>query len=114
MREAIVVSVAYYIDGKGRRPFIDWVESLDPDTAEMVHYAVEKRRVGNTGGSKPVGGGVHELKAKGFSIYYGIHGDKLIILLAGGRKRRQQADINVAKSRWRNFRQEPRKWARGR
>ena len=52
MREAIVVNVAYYIDEKGRRPFIDWVKSLDPDMAETVHDAVEKRRVGNTGGSK--------------------------------------------------------------
>ena len=58
---------------------------------------------GNTGNSKPVGGGVQELKATGSRIYYGIHGDNLFILLAGGTKRRQQADINVAKFRWLDF-----------
>ena len=114
MRESVEVTVGYYIDEKGRRPYIDWVKSLDRAAAEIVAFAVRKRRNGNTGNSSPVGGGVHELKARGFRIYYGVHGDRLIILLAGGTKRRQQADIDVAKSRWRNVKQGPRKWVRER
>ena len=111
MRESVEVGVAYYVDGRGRRPFIDWLESLDPAAVEAVLYAVKKRRNGNTGNSKPVGGGVHELREKAFRIYYGIHGGKLIILLSGGTKKRQQTDIDAAKSIWRNIKQEPWKWA---
>ena len=114
MRESFEVCVEYYVDEKGRWPFIDWVESLDPTEAEVIAFAVRKRRDGNTGNFKPVGNGVHELRAKAFRIYYGVRGDTLIILLGGGTKRRQQADIDVAKTRWLNVKQEPRKWARKR
>ena len=107
MRESVEVSVEYYTDERGRKPFIDWMKSLDPAAAETILYAVYKRRNGNTGNSSPVRGGIHELKAKGFRVYYGVHGDKLIILLGGGTKRRQQADIDVAVARWRDFKQEP-------
>jgi len=51
---------------------------------------------GNLGDCKPVGGGVSELRidiGPGYRIYYSIIGSACVLLLCGGDKRRQSADI---------------------
>jgi len=63
------------------------------------------RRVsaGNFGDCNPVGEGVSELRVDigtGYRVYYGKHGLVLIILLCGGDKGSQQADITRAKAYW--------------
>jgi putative addiction module killer protein len=40
----------------------------------------------------------------GYRIYFGRDGDRLIILLAGGTKKRQQEDIRQAKANWEDYR----------
>ncbi|WFP78026.1 addiction module killer protein [Mesorhizobium sp. WSM4906] len=39
----------------------------------------------------------------GYRIYLGRDGEELVILLAGGTKRRQQADITAAQDRWQEY-----------
>jgi putative addiction module killer protein len=56
-------------------------------------------RDGNFSNAKGVGAGVEELRldfAAGYRIYFGRDGDTLVILLGGGTKKRQQADISSA------------------
>ena len=103
MREAITIRAEFYIDDKGMCPFREWHGTLDRKTAEIVNDAIIKREKGNTGNPEHVADGVHELKPKGLRIYYGIDGPKLIIILGGGIKRRQQADIDAAIDRWRSY-----------
>ena len=58
---------------------------------------------GNFGDCKPVGDGVLELRVDigaGYRVYYGKHGQALIILLCGGGKESQQADITRSKAYW--------------
>lgn len=58
---------------------------------------------GNFGDCKPVGEGVSELRVDmgtGYRVYYGKHGQALVILLCGGDKGSQQADITRAKAYW--------------
>ena len=46
--------------------------------------------------AKGIGEGVFELRldfAPGYRDYFGKHGERLVILLGGGSKKRQQADI---------------------
>jgi putative addiction module killer protein len=38
-----------------------------------------------------------------YRIYFGRDGDRLIILLAGGTKKRQQEDIRQAKANWKDY-----------
>ena len=38
--------------------------------------------------------------AKGYRLYFGRDGDRLIILLCGGTKRRQRDDIAEAQANW--------------
>jgi putative addiction module killer protein len=39
----------------------------------------------------------------GYRIYFGKDGDKVVILLAGGTKKRQDIDITKAKERWQDY-----------
>lgn len=64
------------------------------------HESTDWRR-GNPGDHKPVGGGVNELRideGPGYRVYYTHRGAVLVILLCGGNKSTQQADIDRAKA----------------
>ena len=39
----------------------------------------------------------------GYRVYFGKDGDRLLILLAGGTKSRQQKDIATAQKRWADY-----------
>lgn len=61
---------------------------------------------GNLSSVKPAGQGVAEYRidfGPGYRIYIGQSGDVLIILLGGGAKKRQNADIHLAQQRWRDY-----------
>ena len=54
---------------------------------------------GNPGDVAPVGEGVSELRidiGPGYRVYFKKHGREMVILLAGGDKRTQSADIKTA------------------
>ena len=53
-----------------------------------------------------VGAGVYEYRIRfgpGYRIYFGKDGDRVVILVGGGTKKRQQEDIRIAISRWRDY-----------
>jgi putative addiction module killer protein len=53
-----------------------------------------------------VGAGVLEYRidfGPGYRIYIGRDGNRLVILLAGGTKKRQQTDIEAAKAYWTDY-----------
>jgi putative addiction module killer protein len=53
-----------------------------------------------------VGAGVQEFRidfGPGYRIYFGKDGNRLLILLAGGTKARQQKDIATAQKRWTDY-----------
>lgn len=71
-----------------------------------------RMRLGNFGDSKPVGGGVSERRidwGPGLRLYYGRDGDRLVILLGGGSKRRQQRDIEAARAAWGEYKRNKRR-----
>ncbi|PWU13310.1 MAG: addiction module killer protein [Verrucomicrobia bacterium] len=41
----------------------------------------------------------------GYRVYYGRDGRNMILLLGGGSKRRQNADIAAAVTRWKRYKQ---------
>jgi putative addiction module killer protein len=62
---------------------------------------------GNLSNVKGVGAGVLEYRidfGPGYRVYLGRDGDRLIILLGGGSKKRQEQDIALAKDRWAEYR----------
>jgi putative addiction module killer protein len=85
-------------------PVTEWLTGLR-DARARAQIEVRLRRVsaGNFGDCKPVGEGVSELRVDigtGYRVYYGKHGQALVILLCGGDKGSQQADITRAKTYW--------------
>ncbi len=61
---------------------------------------------GNFSNAKGVGASVYEYRidfGPGYRIYFGKDGDRLVILVGGGTKKRQQEDINTALVRWQDY-----------
>ena len=67
--------------------------------------------LGNLSNVESVGHGVHEYKINfgpGYRIYFGRDGAQLIILLAGGTKKKQSQDIAHAQKLWADYKQRKR------
>ena len=98
-------SVRYYQTKSGVIPFRDWRSGFfDKRTRAAIDVRVTRIRSGNLSDSRPVGAGVLESRidfGPGYRIYYGAHGD-LIILLCGGDKASQDADIKLARDYWKD------------
>ena len=95
-----------YLDGDGESPFAAWFGELDARAAAKVTVALSRIERGAVSNVKGVGEGVLEFRidfGPGYRIYFGRDGERLIILLAGGTKRRQDEDIADAKARWSNY-----------
>jgi putative addiction module killer protein len=79
---------------------------VEAKAAAKVAVVLARMGQGNFSEVKPVGGGVFERRidyGPGYRVYFGRDGGRLVILLAGGTKRRQQADIERAQARWRDY-----------
>ena len=88
-----MLAVREYIDTAGRSPFTKWLRALNVQAAAKVATALERISDGNLSNVRPVGSGVIEYKidfGPGDRIYFGRDGDRLLILLAGGTKKRQR------------------------
>ena len=92
----------------GRSPFAEWFNELDSVTAARVYRCVRRLEAGNFGAAKSLRDGVFELRldfGPGYRVYYAREGKTIIILLGGGSKRRQDADIAAAVERWKRYKQ---------
>jgi putative addiction module killer protein len=81
--------------------FSRWLKALR-DTEAKARIAARVRRLafGNPGDVKPVGEGISELRIHhglGYRVYFVSRGTQLIVLLCGGDKKTQTADIETAK-----------------
>ena len=80
--------------------FAEWLDGLrDLRARARVQVRIERLASGHIGDAKPVGEGVSELRidyGPGYRVYFTKRGSKLVILLAGGDKRTQAADIRTA------------------
>jgi putative addiction module killer protein len=80
--------------------FADWLDGLgDLRARARVQVRIERLAAGNPGNVQPVGEGVSELRidyGPGYRVYFKKIGREVVILLAGGDKRTQAADIKTA------------------
>lgn len=101
-----MVEVVQYETQAGDCPFGTWFEDLDARAAAKVRAAIARMETGNFGDVKPVGEGVSERRidfGPGYRVYFGQDGQRLVILLVGGTKMRQQRDIEQARAYWRDY-----------
>jgi len=107
-----MIEVSQYEAEDGSCPFADWFDHLDTMAALKVRTAIARMEAGNFGDVKSVGEGVSERRidfGPGYRLYFGRDGQNLVLLLVGGTKRRQQADIDRAKGLWADYKERKRK-----
>jgi putative addiction module killer protein len=83
---------------------MEWRRQLRDTTAKIsVDRRIIRMELGNFGDHKFCCDGVWELRidvGKGYRVYYAMAGNQLILLLCGGDKRTQSADIDRACEYW--------------
>jgi len=81
--------------------FDSWLNGLKDRTTRLrLSRRLDKAQRGNLGDVNPVGDGVCEMRehfGPGWRMYYAKRGDTLIVMLGGGDKGSQEADIAKAK-----------------
>ncbi len=100
-------TILFYTDGKGNIPFDDWLAKMkDGKAKEAVDRRVRRMKEHNFGDCKPLRDGVWELRidvGPGYRVYYAKTGSTIVLLLCGGDKRTQQADIARACGYWKDW-----------
>ena len=81
--------------------FAGWLDALrDRRAVARINIRIARIRSGNSGDIRPVGEGVSEARidyGPGYRLYFAQRGTTLVILLCGGDKKSQKADIVLAK-----------------
>ena len=98
--------ILIYETEDGRAPFSEWMGRQSKQVYGTVMTRLERVEMGNFGDHRSVGDGVLELRidaGPGYRVYFGKDGERLVILLGGGTKKRQQHDINVALANWQDY-----------
>jgi len=95
-----VIEIRRYITRSGKDIFGDWLSRLADNQAKARILArIDRLAVGNFGDTKPLRGGVSELRidwGPGYRIYYALLGRACVLLLCAGDKRKQSSDIQRA------------------
>ncbi len=103
-----MVDIREYLDRGGRSPFREWRAKLNAEARRKVTTALYRVGLGNFSNVQGVGAGVFECKINfgpGYRMYFGKDGERIVILLGGGAKQRQQNDIRLALQRWEDYKQ---------
>ena len=106
-----LLDVREYLEEDGSSPFAAWFARLDATAAAKITVVLARIEQGNLSNVKGVGEGVLEYRldvGPGYRVYFGRDGDVLVILLAGGTKKRQQRDIEDAQARWTDYKRRKR------
>ena len=101
----MAISVVEYVRENGTNPFRTWFDRLQSQAAAKVATATLRLEMGNISNVKWLGGvGEYRIDwGPGYRIYLGRERETLIILLGGGTKKGQQADIERARAIWAEY-----------
>lgn len=109
-----MIEIREYLDERSHSPYEAWFNDLDAQAAAKVTTYLTRISNGNMSNVKGVGAGVLECKidfGPGYRVYFGKDGEKLVILLGGGTKKRQQKDIEEAQALWQEYKRRKAKGA---
>ena len=101
------MEVLRYVTRSGTVVVSDWLRGLrDKRARAEISARLLRLAAGNVGDCKPLRNGVWEMRidtGPGYRVYYAIAGRACILLLCGGDKRSQSADIQRAVEYWRDY-----------
>jgi len=91
----------------GSVPLSDWLSTLrDLQAKTAIRRRIDRFGAGNPGNTRYLRNGVSELKidmGPGYRVYYALNGQTIVLLLCGGDKGTQVADIAKAVGFWENW-----------
>jgi putative addiction module killer protein len=94
------IEIRRYITRTGKDVFGDWLSRLADIRAQAkIATRINRLASGNFGDCKPLREGLWELRidwGPGYRVYYAMVGRACVLLICGGDKRKQSADINRA------------------
>ena len=89
------------IESPQTEEYAEWFAGLrDRQARARIDIRIRRLSLGNPGDVRSVGEGISELRVDygpGYRVYYVQRGSVLIVLLCGGDKSTQEADIKKAK-----------------
>lgn len=99
--------IRHYLTTDEKDIYLDWLRKLRDVTAKIaVDRRVNRIELGNFGDHKFCRDGVWELRidvGAGYRVYYAVAGKEIVLLLCGGDKRTQNADIDRACEYWKDW-----------
>ena len=99
-----MINLVRYQQTNGDEPLSDWLNDVRDKIAQArIRIRLRQVEAGNFGDCEAVGEGVSELRVHvgaGYRVYFGRHGQTVVVLLCGGDKRTQTSDIKRAKLFW--------------
>ena len=102
-----VYEIRRYRTSDGKVVLSDWLRSLRDAKARIaIDRRIIRMELGNFGDHKFCRDGVWELRidvGPGYRVYYALAGTTVVLLLLGGDKRTQDADISRAEEYWRDW-----------
>ncbi|KKZ15798.1 addiction module killer protein [Serratia marcescens] len=99
----------FYQDQSGKQPFKEWLDKLqqkDRIAAAKIDTRIDRAETGNFGDHKFEREGVWELRidyGPGYRVYYSMEDGQIILLLIGGSKKTQAADLDKAVNYLKDF-----------
>ena len=90
-----MIEIRHYVAPAGKDVFDDWLSEL----ADAIAARINRLAAGNFGDCKSLRQGLYELRVDwgpGYRVYYAMIGKACVLLLCGGDKRKQAADIERA------------------
>ena len=101
------MQMLHYLTAEGRDLFQDWLDGLRDMRARIaILRRVDRVARGNFGDHRFCREGVWELRidvGAGYRVYYAQAGQTVVLLLCGGDKRTQDADIARAVACWQDY-----------
>ncbi len=98
------MQIRHYLTALGRDPFQQWLDKLkDLQGRVVIQRRIDRLMAGNFGDHKFCQEGVWELRidfGPGYRVYYVQEGKTIVLLLCGGSKRTQAADVKEAVKFW--------------
>jgi putative addiction module killer protein len=95
-----VIEIRHYVSRAGKDIFDDWLTQLaDARAQAKITTRINRLAAGNFGDCKSLRQGLYELRVDwgpGYRVYYATIGRECVLLLCGGDKRKQSADIERA------------------
>ena len=103
-----IMEILKYVTKDEKIPFDEWMDSLKDRRAKArIKIRLDRLIIGLFGDWKSVGDGVFELRiseGQGYRVYYAKEGETIVLLLCGGNKSTQSADIKKAKQYLQDYR----------